>query len=142
MDVSGSDDGARFTTVRAAEGYDIAEVDAFLGHVEAALVHDPPVVTAEDVADKQFTPVRFGNGYKMSAVDSFLDELAADLRRRQVEAARAASPTVPSQSGSGQPTYTSTAGLEERGSTQPLWVRLVAVLAIVALLAFVAAQVL
>ncbi|HZJ07776.1 MAG TPA: DivIVA domain-containing protein [Nocardioidaceae bacterium] len=142
MDASDSSAPARFSTVREAESYEIAEVDAFLSEVEAALAHYPPRITAEAVADKQFTPVRLQDGYAMGEVDDFLDHLAVQLRGRHAEIARRESATrraMPAPHESREPIHTDASGAEGRRSSQPLWVRIAALVAIVALLALVVA---
>ena len=57
---------ARFPTVRLREGYEMAQVDAFLDTIETA--------TPQQVHDKQFSTVRLREGYDMDAVDAALDE--------------------------------------------------------------------
>jgi DivIVA domain-containing protein len=73
----------RFTVVRMREGYDIRQVDEFLGQVSAALEFDPPLMRAGDVESQRFRPVRLRSGYEMGEVDDHLDALAAELRRRE-----------------------------------------------------------
>jgi len=73
----------RFTVVRMREGYDIRQVDEFLGQVSAALEFDPPLMRADDVESQRFRPVRLRSAYEMGEVDDHLDSLAAELRRRE-----------------------------------------------------------
>lgn len=65
--------GDRFTRVRWREGYDIGEVDAFVGRVVAGTVE------AAEVQTIRFTPVRLREGYDMGQVDAYLDGVAADI---------------------------------------------------------------
>jgi DivIVA domain-containing protein len=65
------------------EGYDIRQVDEFLGQVSAALEFDPPLMRADDVESQRFRPVRLRSAYEMGEVDDHLDSLAAELRRRE-----------------------------------------------------------
>jgi len=81
--MTGQPAGPRFTVVRMREGYDIREVDEFLGQVAAALEFDPPLMRAGDVESQRFRPVRVRSGYDMGEVDDHLDSLAAELRRRE-----------------------------------------------------------
>lgn len=71
----GTEPGARFKLVRWREGYDVAEVDAFVAKVEAG-----GVASSADVESVRFTPVRLRQGYEMGAVDAYLDGIAARLR--------------------------------------------------------------
>ena len=68
-----------FTPVRLREGYDAAEVDAFLDEVEPALGRrqvDPGL--AERIAASRFTPRRlFTQAYDMGEVDTYLVTLKA-----------------------------------------------------------------
>lgn len=133
MTVSEPSPGTRFSTVRDAEGYDIAEVDAFLGRVETALASAPASVTARDIERAHFTPARLRLAYDISEVDGFVERLVADVYKREASTAPHASRGH---------SDTEVAGLQERVPSQPLWVRVVAGLAIVTLLVFVVAQVL
>lgn len=68
-----------FTRVRLREGYDLAEVDAFMERVHRALESGDGSVTAEDVRNVRFSPVRIRQGYDMGEVDAELDRIAAGL---------------------------------------------------------------
>ncbi|WP_405060439.1 DivIVA domain-containing protein [Kribbella sp. NBC_01505] len=71
-----------FTRVRWREGYDMAEVDAFLERllatVEGRYVEQP--VTADEIREVSFTPVRLTHGYSVDEVDVFLDSAEKLLR--------------------------------------------------------------
>jgi DivIVA domain-containing protein len=71
-----------FTRVRWREGYDMAQVDAFierlLATVEGRYVERP--VTADDIRSVIFTPVRLTHGYAVEEVDAFLDTAESLLR--------------------------------------------------------------
>lgn len=69
----GPTDGARFTLVRLREGYDIAEVDAFVAQIGTGSV------TSADARHVRFTPVRLRQGYDMGEVDGYVDGIAAEL---------------------------------------------------------------
>lgn len=129
---------ADFTLVQGREGYDIEEVDRFLDRLAAALGEEPPAITAEQVMSQRFKPVRLRTGYDMQEVDAFLDRAADELRRRHAQAA-------------GVPWELRTAHFarqparhpasQERDSSYPAWVRLAAIVALVALLGLAIAQV-
>ncbi|WP_158628553.1 DivIVA domain-containing protein [Saccharopolyspora rhizosphaerae] len=69
---------------RKERGYDEAEVDHFLGRVEATL-RGKPLVTARDVLTTKFSPRRRGGrAYKKVQVDEFLDKVALTLMKREV----------------------------------------------------------
>jgi DivIVA domain-containing protein len=70
---------ARFTPVRLHPGYDMAEVDALLDHVGAALGRGEPVVDLLDSARP--ARVRFREGYDIAEVDAFLSELRGSVNR-------------------------------------------------------------
>lgn len=70
---AGTQDGARFAVVRLREGYDIAEVDAFVTRVAAGNV------SSADARSARFTPVRVRLGYDMGEVDDYIDGIAAQL---------------------------------------------------------------
>jgi DivIVA domain-containing protein len=71
-----------FTRVRWREGYDMAQVDAFIERlmatVEGRYVERP--VTADDIRSVIFTPVRLTHGYAVEEVDAFLDTAESLLR--------------------------------------------------------------
>ncbi len=68
--------GLAFSTVRWIEGYDIAEVNAFIMEVEPLVLRDAPDrALAQRVTRVRFTPVRIRRGYDMAEVDHYLDRL-------------------------------------------------------------------
>jgi DivIVA domain-containing protein len=72
-----------FARVRWREGYDMAQVDAFverlLATVEGRYVDRP--VTADEIHQVSFTPVRLTHGYSIEEVDAFLDTAESLLRK-------------------------------------------------------------
>ncbi|SFS77404.1 DivIVA domain-containing protein [Saccharopolyspora flava] len=71
---------------RKERGYDEAEVDHFLGRVEATL-RGKRLVTARDVLTMHFSPrKRGGRAYKKHQVDEFLDKVALTLMKLEVRA--------------------------------------------------------
>ncbi|WP_145739498.1 DivIVA domain-containing protein [Saccharopolyspora dendranthemae] len=71
---------------RKERGYDEAEVDHFLGRVEATL-RGKQLVTARDVLTTKFSPrARGGRAYKKVQVDEFLDKVALTLMKLEVRA--------------------------------------------------------
>ncbi|TDD81359.1 DivIVA domain-containing protein [Saccharopolyspora karakumensis] len=71
---------------RRERGYDEAEVDHFLGRVEATL-RGKQLVTARDVLTAKFSPRRRGGrAYKKAQVDEFLDKVALTLMKLEVRA--------------------------------------------------------
>ncbi|MDI2032228.1 DivIVA domain-containing protein [Saccharopolyspora sp. TS4A08] len=71
---------------RKERGYDEAEVDHFLGRVEATL-RGKRLVTARDVLTMHFSPrKRGGRAYKKNQVDEFLDKVALTLMKLEVRA--------------------------------------------------------
>lgn len=131
-----------FRIVRGREGYAMEEVDRFLDRLAGALGSRPPTMTAEQVAAQRFSPVRMGAGYDMGDVDAFLDRAATELRRRHAESAElpwelsAVAPSQGARPGGSHP------GVREHGSSYPAWVRLAALVALVALVGLALAQVL
>jgi DivIVA domain-containing protein len=73
--------GARFAGTGLRTGYDVRDVDAFLGRVVAGLRGQAAPVTARDVRECVFRTVRFGPGYDETEVDDFLRQLAGALER-------------------------------------------------------------
>lgn len=71
-----------FTRVRWREGYDMAQVDAFIERLmataEGRYVERP--VTPDEIQQVSFTPVRLTHGYEVDEVDAFLDQAATLLR--------------------------------------------------------------
>ncbi len=71
---------------RKERGYDEAEVDRFLGRVEATL-RGKQLVTARDALTAKFNPRRRGGrAYKKAQVDEFLDKVALTLMKLEVRA--------------------------------------------------------
>ncbi len=69
-------EGHSFTTVRIIEGYDIDEVDAFLGEIVPLVrLRAPDNELAQRITRVRFTPVRIRRGYNMGEVDAYLGEL-------------------------------------------------------------------
>ncbi|MDH5278764.1 MAG: DivIVA domain-containing protein, partial [Actinomycetota bacterium] len=68
---SGQPRGPRFTVVKMAEGYNIAEVDAFIDTIDQR--------TPGEVRGVQFSTSRLTRGYDEDEVDRFLDEYEARL---------------------------------------------------------------
>lgn len=63
-----------FSQVRLREGYDIAEVDAFIVEMLPWLEgHRAEPAIATRITEARFTPVRVKRGYDMGEVDEFLD---------------------------------------------------------------------
>ncbi|TDO34249.1 DivIVA domain-containing protein [Kribbella sp. VKM Ac-2527] len=74
----------RFSTVRLRQGYDIEQVDEFVGRVMAT-VNGQPVqrpVTADEIRTVAFGSVWMRLGYDVAQVDMFLDQAEAWLRLR------------------------------------------------------------
>jgi DivIVA domain-containing protein len=109
----GSDvDGARhaewieartFSTVRLRLGYDMAEVDAFLGEIRATFlgIREPPLTPAE-IRITQFSTTRLRPGYYYLEVDAVLDEAEGRLAAQAGAWGRAAQPrSVPADPAAG-----------------------------------------
>ena len=72
-----------FSRAYLRPGYDMEEVDAFLGAIgDAFLGVREPSLTADEIRDKQFSATRLRLGYDEEEVDAFLDEVEARLRAR------------------------------------------------------------
>ncbi len=67
-----------FRTTKFREGYDKAEVDAFLARIALAVDTRTPVAKL-DVVNARFTPTRFRQGYNQDQVDDFLDRIAQSI---------------------------------------------------------------
>lgn len=71
-----------FSRTRWREGYDMAEVDAFVERLmattEGRYVDRP--VTADEIRNVTFTPVRLREGYDVEEVDNFLTQAESLLR--------------------------------------------------------------
>jgi hypothetical protein len=130
---------ADFRLLRQGEGYDLEEVDRFLGRLADALGHEPPSMSPEQVLAERFTPVSGRAAYAMDDVDRFRQRAAEELRRRRNHAAEA----VPWELRSARPARPAPhPGGHEPRSSYPVWVRAAAVVALVALLGLALAQVL
>lgn len=64
------------------EGYDIAEVDAFVERAAAALDGTGPALTPSEVLNEKFHATTFREGYDQDAVDDLLDQVVLSLRVR------------------------------------------------------------
>lgn len=75
-----------FSITRLRPGYDMEQVDAFLGAVRDTFsgVRQPPL-TAEEIRAKKFATTRLRPGYDEEEVDAFLAEAEARLRIRCAE---------------------------------------------------------
>ncbi|WP_433006305.1 DivIVA domain-containing protein [Kribbella sp. CA-294648] len=86
-----------FSRVRWREGYDIAEVEAFIERIEATVegryVERP--VTADEIRNVSFTPVRLREGYAVEEVDAFLDHAAQSMAGRPIDQPRVVDQTRP-----------------------------------------------
>ena len=73
-----------FSTVTLREGYDINQVDEYLGLIRAALEARErgfsTALAATDVVNIRFATTRFRQGYNQDEVDNFLDAVVATLR--------------------------------------------------------------
>lgn len=67
-----------FRVTKFREGYDKAEVDAFLARIALAIDTHTPVAKLE-VVNARFSPTRFRQGYDQDQVDDFLDRIAASI---------------------------------------------------------------
>ncbi|MBE1876210.1 DivIVA domain-containing protein [Myceligenerans pegani] len=85
---------ARFSGTRLREGYDVAEVDAFLDRLAGAVRAEGEHRAARAAAlvdDARFRVVRFREGYDIAEVDGFLDEMRAAVTGRRARASSGAS---------------------------------------------------
>ena len=79
-----------FSTTRLRPGYDIEEVDAFLGAIrDTFLGIREPCLTPEEIRAKQFSTTRLRPGYDEEEVDALLDDAESRLAA-QVSARREA----------------------------------------------------
>ena len=66
------------------EGYDVAEVDAFVieavAALDAAARAQVPGLTADDVLNRRFRTTKFREGYDQDEVDDLLDRVDRGLR--------------------------------------------------------------
>jgi DivIVA domain-containing protein len=91
-----------FPTTRLRPGYDMDEVDAFLGAIrDAFLGVGEPSLTPDEIRKKQFSTTRLRPGYDEEEVDAFLDEAESRLAA-QVSARCEASSAGP-ESGAADP---------------------------------------
>lgn len=76
-----------FEATRFREGYDPAEVDAFLRRVVDDLRRPPghQGLTARDVVDVRFHATKFREGYDQDEVDELLERVHAELLRRAAQ---------------------------------------------------------
>ena len=64
------------------EGYLVAEVDEYVGHLRQALDSEPPAMAPYEVADQRFAVTRWRKGYSLRAVDDYLAQAQTLLRSR------------------------------------------------------------
>lgn len=64
------------------EGYDAAEVDAFVEELGLALRREPPAMAPYEIADQRFKVSRFGRRYRLREVDAYLDRAEDQFRER------------------------------------------------------------
>jgi len=84
---------ATFASTKFREGYDKADVDAFLATVRATLESyervrgqlSVPVhrISSQDVVNVRFQPTKFRAGYDQDQVDDFLDRISATLQQHE-----------------------------------------------------------
>ena len=76
----------KFSTTRRRPGYDMEEVDAFLGAIrDTFLGVREPSLTPEEIRNKQFSTTRLRPGYDEAEVDAFLDEAESRLAAQSGE---------------------------------------------------------
>ena len=68
-----------FTVTRWREGYDKAEVDAFLARLALA-VDTHSTITPMEIVNARFQPTRLREGYNQNQVDNFLDRVVESLK--------------------------------------------------------------
>jgi len=68
-----------FSVTRWREGYDKAEVDAFLARIALA-VDTHTVVAPLEIVNARFQPTKFREGYNQDQVDNFLDRIVESLK--------------------------------------------------------------
>lgn len=68
-----------FSVTRWREGYDKAEVDAFLARVALA-VDTHTAITPLEIVNARFQPTKFREGYNQNQVDNFLDRIVESLK--------------------------------------------------------------
>jgi DivIVA domain-containing protein len=70
----------KFSTTRLRPGYDMEQVDAFLGAIrDTFLGIGGPPLTPDEIRAKQFSTTRLRPGYDEEEVDAFLDEAELKL---------------------------------------------------------------
>lgn len=74
----------KFSTTKWREGYDMAQVDAFMKKARVALQfwegRRPAELTSAEVVGLEFQPTKFRSGYDQDQVDDFRDLIVAALR--------------------------------------------------------------
>ncbi len=68
-----------FSATRWREGYDKAEVDAFLARIALAIDTRTAIAPLE-IVNARFRPTKFREGYDQDQVDNLLDRLVESLR--------------------------------------------------------------
>ena len=68
-----------FSVTRWREGYDKAEVDAFLARIALA-VDTHSVIVPLEIVNARFQPTRLREGYNQNQVDNFLDRIVESLK--------------------------------------------------------------
>lgn len=87
----------QFATTRLRPGYDMEEVDAFLGAIrDTFLGMREPSLTPDEIRNKQFSTTRLRPGYDEEQVDAFLDE--AELRLAAQVSVRCEAPVAGQES--------------------------------------------
>lgn len=141
------DSAPRFTARRLREGYDPAEVDAFIARVQTAIAQSPPAVSTDDLLDARFTVLEHEASYDIDQVHVWLDSMLGYLRTRQPPArlesdggrrtgAPASGPAgpdadLPPELRDARPTPPRTS---ESGA--PVWARMTALILVVSLVSF------
>ena len=68
-----------FTVTRWREGYDKAEVAAFLARLALA-VDTHSAIAPLEIVNARFQPTKFREGYNQDQVDNFLDRIVESLK--------------------------------------------------------------
>lgn len=91
-----------FSTTRLRPGYDIEEVDAFLGAIRDTFLGIRELsLTPEEIRTKQFSTTRLRPGYNEEEVDAFLDK--AESRLAAQVSARREAPIAEPEPGAADP---------------------------------------
>ncbi len=113
----------KISTTRLRPGYDIEEVDAFLGAIrDTFLGIREPSLTPDEIRAKQFSTTRLRSGYNEEEVDALFDE--AESRLAAQVSARPGTPAAGPQSGAADPAAEATqsrcleCGAENAGAAQ------------------------